>query len=72
MSKTTDSPNIISSAPQPPDKTQLDRIEWKLDQLLARPAWPTGYPMPLPSDQPIYWPNRPQPPTDPWGSPVAY
>lgn len=69
------SPNIISSAPQPPDETQLDRIEWKLDQLLARPYW---IPPLVPPQQDAGEYKRTtgtgtlRPPTDPFGVPVAY
>ena len=58
-------------------QTQLDRIERKLDELLARP------PVAI-STNPINWivpgirstegfgNRKPEPPSDPWGNPIAY
>jgi len=52
-----------------PKASQLDRIEQKLDQLLARPYW---YPY-TPPPPPHPWPStEPRTPTDPWGNPTIY
>lgn len=54
---------------EPPKASQLDRIEQKLDQLLARPYW---YPY-TPPPAPFPWPaEKPRMPTDPWGNPTIY
>lgn len=54
---------------EPPKASQLDRIEQKLDQLLARPYW---YPY-TPPPPPHPWPaEKPKYPTDPWGGPIPY
>jgi hypothetical protein len=54
---------------EPPKASQLDRIEQKLDQLLARPYWYPYTPPPLP--QP-WKPTELRTPTDPWGNPTIY
>jgi len=49
---------------------QLDRIEQKLDQLLARPYWWPFTPPPAP--HPWQPQTEPRTPTDPWGNPTIY
>lgn len=52
--------------------TQLDRIERKLDELLARPCY---QPAPAPWSEPprpYPWSQTPHPPTDAYGNPVVY
>lgn len=54
---------------EPPKASQLDRIERKLDQLLARPYW---FPY-TPPPPPVPWPvEKPRTPTDLWGNPAIY
>ena len=53
-----------------PKASQLDRIEQKLDQLLARTCWFPYTPPPAP--HPWTPQTEPRTPTDPWGNPAIY
>ena len=60
---------VLKETPVP---SQLDRIERKLDDLLARPFYPVPWSQP-PMPSPWYNnPNAPHPPVDVYGNPVFY
>ena len=60
---------VLKETPVP---SQLDRIERKLDELLARPYYqPAPVPLSEPS-RPYPWSQTPHPPVDQYGVQVVY